>query len=96
MVVKQYKPESLVFVLQHTHAYGVPSKLSFTFSRLCEIIEVSGPILTLRELNTDKILTASHDAVRDSTLPQPEVQPQPKPPHDLPNTQNAESIAEDL
>ena len=43
------------------------------FSGLCEVLEVRGPILTLRELDTNKGFTASHDAVRASTLSRPEV-----------------------
>ena len=71
MLEKQYKPESLVRVVQHTHLYGVPSKLNPRFSGLCEVLEVRGPTLTLRELDTNKVFTASHDAVRASTLSRP-------------------------
>ena len=38
------------------------------FSGLCEVLEVRGATLTLRELDSRKIFTASHDAVRDSTV----------------------------
>ena len=47
MVEKEYKIGSLVRGLQHTHPYGVPSKLNPKFSGLCEILEVRGPTLTL-------------------------------------------------
>ena len=48
MVEKQYKPGNLIRVVQHTHLYGVPSKLNPKFSGLCEVLEVRGPTLTLR------------------------------------------------
>ena len=69
VVAKQYKPGVLVRVLVHTHPHGVPSKLNAKYSGLCEVLEVRGPTLTLRELDTQRIFTASHDAVRASTLP---------------------------
>ena len=96
MVEKQYKLGSLVRVLQHAHPYGVPSKLNPKFSGLCEILEVRGPTLTLRELDTDKVFTASHDAIRASTMSRPEVPLQAEPPVEPPNTQNAEASDEDL
>ena len=73
MLEKQYKPGNLVRVVQHTHLYCVPSNIYPKFSGLCEVLEVRGPILTLRELDTNKVFTASHDAVRASTLSRPEV-----------------------
>ena len=73
IVEKQYKPGSLVRVVQHTHPYGVLSKLNPKFSGFCEVLKVRGPTLTLRELDTNKVFTASHDAVRASTLSRPEV-----------------------
>ena len=69
VVSKQYKPGVLVRVLVHTHPHGVPSKLNAKYSGLCEVIEVRGPTLTLRELDSQRVFTASHDAVRASTLP---------------------------
>ena len=96
IVEKQYMPGSLVRVAQHTHLYGVLSKLNPKFSGLFEILEVRGPTLTLRKLDTNKLFTASHDAVRASTLSRPEVSLQPEPLSEPPNTQNAESSAEDL
>ena len=65
---KQYTPVNLVRVVQHTHLYGVPSELKPKFSGLSEVLEVRGPTLIQRELDTNKIFTASHDAVRASTL----------------------------
>ena len=96
IVEKQYKPGSLVRVVQHTHPYGVPSKLNSKFSGLCKVLEVRGPTLTLRKLYTNKVFTASHDAVRTSTLSRPEVPLQAELPAELPNALNAESSAEDL
>lgn len=73
MFEKQYNPESLVSVRQHRHLYGVPSMFNLNFFGLCEMLKVRGQTLTLRKLNTDKLLTASHYAVRASTLSRPEV-----------------------
>jgi hypothetical protein len=69
IVARQYKPGVLVRALVHTHPHGVPSKLNAKYSGLCEVLEVRGPTLTLRELDTQRVFTASHDAVRASTLP---------------------------
>ena len=96
MVEDQYTPGSLVRVLQHTHPYGVPSKLNLKFSGLGKCLEIRCPTVTLRQLDTDKVFTTSLDAVRASTLSRPEVPLQAEPPADLPNTQNAESSAKDL
>ena len=96
MVEKQYKLGSLVRVLQHTHPHGVPSRPTPKFSGLCEILEVLNPTLTLRELDTDQVFTASHDAVRASTLSRPEVPLQAEPFAEQPNTHNAESSREDF
>ena len=96
IVEKQYKPGSLVRVVQDTHPYGVLSKLIPKFAGLCEVLEVRGPTLTLRELDTNKVFTAIHDAVLASTLSRPEVPLQAKLLAELPNTLNVESSAEDL
>ena len=69
-----FTPGVLVRVLVHTHPHGVPSKLNAKYSGLCEVIEVRGPTLTLRELDSQRVFTASHDAVRASTLPPREPQ----------------------
>ena len=53
LVKKQYKPTNLVCLLQHTHSNEVPSKVYPKFSGLCEIFEVRGLTLTLRNLDTD-------------------------------------------
>ena len=69
VVPKQFKPGTLVRVLLHFHPAGVHSKLNHQYSSLCEVIEVRGPTLTLRELDSQRVFTASHDAVSVSTLP---------------------------
>ena len=95
VVSKQYKPGVLVRVLVHTHPHGVPSKLNAKYSGLCEVLEVRGPTLTLRELDTQRIFTASHDAVRASTLP-PRT-PQTEAPNSNSQTRNSQlggSLAE--
>ena len=60
--------ETLVRVIQRTHPSGVPSKLNPKFSGLCEVLEVRGPVLKLRELDSQREFTANHDAVRRSSL----------------------------
>ena len=70
-----YGPGSLVRLIQHTYPTGVPSKLNPKYSGLCEVLEVCGPILTLRERDTQRIFTANHDSVRASSLSQPDAQP---------------------
>ena len=65
---KQYKPGRLVHVVQHTHPNDVPSQLNTKFSELCKVLEVCGPTQTLRKLDTNKVLTASHNAARASTV----------------------------
>ena len=86
LVEKEYKFGSLVRVIQHTHPYGVPSKLNPKFSGLCEILEVRCPTLTLRKLDTDKVFITSHNSVRASTLSRPEVPLQAETPAEPPNT----------
>ena len=93
---KKYKPGSLVSVVQHTHLYGALSKLNPKFSGLCKVLEVRGPTLTLRKLDTNKVFTASQNAMRASTLSRPEVPLQAEPPAELPNTLNAESGSEEF
>ena len=63
VVQKLYAPGVLVRVIQHTHLGGVPSKLAQRYSGLCEVVQVRGPVLTLRELDTLRVFTANHDAV---------------------------------
>ena len=94
VVAKQYKPGVLVRVLVHTHPHGVPSKLNAKYSGLCEVIEVRGPTLTLRELDTQRVFTASHDAVRASTLPPraPQIAP-PRADSQAHNSQGTDSLA---
>jgi hypothetical protein len=93
VVAKQYKSGVLMSVLVHSHPHGEPSKLNAKYSGLCYVIEVRGPTLTLRELDTHRIFTASHDAVRASTLPpraqQIPAQPADSQPH---NSQSAEPL----
>ena len=65
------------------------------FSGLCKVLEVRGTTLTLRDLDSRKVFTASHDAVCASTLslgdkPSPAVLPvKPQ------NSQYSEPIGED-
>ena len=46
-----YTPGALVRVLQHGRHFGAHFKLVAPFSGLCEVLEVKGPVLTLRELD---------------------------------------------
>ena len=70
-MVKQYPLGSLVRVQQHTHSSDTPSKLNSLYSGLCEVLEVRGLTLTLNELDTERIFTASYNAVRAASLSQP-------------------------
>ena len=79
MVKKQYTPGSLVHVLQNTHLYGDPSKLTPRFSGLCNILKVGGLTLTLRELDSNTVFTASPNAVRVWTLSRPKAPLQAEP-----------------
>ena len=74
-VEKMYDVGSLVSVVQFAHSRAVPSKLDARYSGLCEVFEVRGPTLTLRELSTRRVFTANHDAVRKSTLTKPAAAP---------------------
>ena len=71
LVEKFFEPGTLVRVIQRTHPSGVPSKLNPKFSGLCEVLEVRGPVLKLRELDTQRVFTANHDSIRRSTLQRP-------------------------
>ena len=66
---KQFNPGTLVHVQLHSHPAGVPSKLTQRYSGLCDVLEVRNPTLTLRKLDTQRVFTASHDAVRAYKLP---------------------------
>ena len=67
-VEKQYAPGTLVRVVQDTHSRDTPSKLAPKYYGLCEVLQVRGPVLTLREIDTQRTFTANHDSVRRSTL----------------------------
>ena len=75
VVDRAYPPDSLVRVLLHAHFHNVPSKLDANYSSLCEVVETRGSLLTLRELDTQRVFTANHDAVRRSTDTRPAVPP---------------------
>ena len=68
VVSRQYAPGALMRVIQRTTPTGVPSKLAPRYSGLCKLLEVRGPVLKLRELDSQREFTANHDAVRLSTL----------------------------
>ena len=68
LVEHLYTPGALVRVLQHCRHFGALSKFVAPYSGLCEVLEVKGPVRTLRELDSQRVFTASHDAVRLSTL----------------------------
>ena len=75
VVEKLYAPSTYVRVLQHGRHLGAPSKLVSLYYGLCEVVEVRGPVLTLRELDSQRIFTANHDAVRLSSLRPPRLAP---------------------
>ena len=71
VVDKLYAPGAYVRVLQHGRHFGAPSTLVPPYSGLCEVVEVRGPMLSLRELDSQRIFTENHDAVRLSSLRPP-------------------------
>ena len=78
VVERVYQPGCIVRVLQHGRNRNVPSKLDAQYSGLCEVLEVRGALLTLRELATQRVFTANHDAVRMSTMTRPAVPQAPQ------------------
>ena len=68
VVKRSYQPGCLVRVVQHARNRNVPSKLDAHYSGLCDELEVRSAMLTLRELTTQRVFTANHDAVRRSTM----------------------------
>ena len=74
-VEKMYDVCSLVRVVQFAHSRAVPSNLDARYSGLCEVLEVRGPTLTLRELSTRQVFKPNHDALRKSTRTQPAAAP---------------------
>ena len=68
VVEKLYAPGAYVRVLMHGRHFCAPSKLVPPYSELCKIVEVRGPVRTLRELDSQRIFTANQDAVRLSSL----------------------------
>ena len=83
-VEKQYAPGTLVRVVQHTHSRDTPSNLAPKYSGLWEVLQVRGPVLTLREIDTQRTFTANHDSVRRSTLTLPDPQHPPESSNTLP------------
>ena len=72
---RAYPPGTLVRVLLNAHPCNVPSKLEVNYSGLFEVVETPGSLLTLRELDTQRVFTANDDAVRRSTVMRPAVPP---------------------
>ena len=71
-VVEKFNPPCVyVRVLQHGRHFGAPSKLVPPYSGLCEVVEIKGLVITLRELDSQRLFTANHDAVRLSFLRPP-------------------------
>ena len=62
------QPGCLVRVLQQARNRNAPSKLDTQYTGLCEVLEIRGALLTLRELDTRRLFTANHDAVRRSMM----------------------------
>ena len=75
VVEKLYSPGAYVRVPQHGRHFGTPSKLVPPYFGLCDVVEVRGPVFTLRELDSQRIFTAKHDAVR-----LPSIRPLPRAP----------------
>ena len=62
-------------VLLHAHPRNVQTKFDANYSGLCKVVETRVSLLTLRELDTQRVFTANHDAVRLSTVTRPAVPP---------------------
>ena len=71
VVEKLYTPGAYIHVLQHGRHFNVFAKLVPPYSGFCEVVEVRGPVLTLRELDSQRIFTANDDAVRRFSLRPP-------------------------
>ena len=71
VVKRAYQPGCLVRMLLHACNCNVPSRLDTQYSVLCEVMQVSGALLTRRELKTQRIFTANYDAIRRSTMTRP-------------------------
>ena len=50
---------------------SAPSKLVSLYLGLCKVVKVRGPVLTLHELDSQRIFTANHDAICHSSLRPP-------------------------
>ena len=68
VVERGYQPGCLVRVWQHARNRNAPSKLGTQYFGLCEVLEVCGALLTLREFDKRRVFTANHDAVFRSTM----------------------------
>ena len=68
VVKRAYHPDSLVRVLLNARNCNVLSKLNMQYLGLYEVTEVRGPLLTLRELDKQRIFTANYDSARSSTI----------------------------
>ena len=77
VVERVYQPGSLVRVLLHARNRNMPSKLDTQYFGLCEVTEIRGALLTLRELDTQRIFNANHDSVRRSTIARAAAPPVP-------------------
>lgn len=64
-------------VFFHARFRNLCSKIHMQNSGLCYNFEVSGSLLTLHELDMQRIFTASHDSVYRSTIARPAVRPVP-------------------
>ena len=77
VVKRGYQPGRLMRILLNARSRNVLSKLDTQYSSLCEIVEVRGALLTLSELDTQRIFRANHDSVRRSTIARPAPAPVP-------------------
>ena len=62
-------------VLLNAHPCNVPSKLDANYSGLYEVVETHGSLLRQRELETQRVVTANHDALCRSTVTSPAAPP---------------------
>lgn len=61
----------------HARSRNVISKLDAQYLGLCKVVETRGSLLTLRKLDTQRVFTANHNAVRLATIARPAASPAP-------------------
>ena len=63
----------IVRVMQLARNSNEPSKLDAQYSGFCEVLNVHAALLIMREIATQRVFTANHNAIRRSTITLPAV-----------------------